>query len=102
MSAVILDTGIGGGRPPSAEWLRFREAVRHVVEDRPHALLAFLQRNLGSLALDELADLRTYVVHHRDQAIVQRARGPGVERDHAHHAPAAAHGKADDAVQPVA
>jgi haloalkane dehalogenase len=27
---VILDTGIGGGRPPSAEWLRFREAVRHV------------------------------------------------------------------------
>jgi haloalkane dehalogenase len=27
---VILDTGIGGGRPPSAEWLRFRQAVRHV------------------------------------------------------------------------
>jgi haloalkane dehalogenase len=27
---VILDTGIGGGRPPSEEWLRFRDAVRHV------------------------------------------------------------------------
>ncbi len=27
---VILDTGIGGGRPPSDEWLRFRDAVRHV------------------------------------------------------------------------
>jgi haloalkane dehalogenase len=27
---VILDTGIGAGRPPSETWLRFREAVRHV------------------------------------------------------------------------
>jgi len=27
---VILDTGIGGGRPPSDEWLRFREAVRRL------------------------------------------------------------------------
>jgi haloalkane dehalogenase len=27
---VILDTGIGGGRPPSDEWLRFRDAVRRV------------------------------------------------------------------------
>ncbi|MGZ4335023.1 MAG: alpha/beta fold hydrolase [Gaiellaceae bacterium] len=27
---VILDTGVGGGRPPSEEWLRFREAVRRV------------------------------------------------------------------------
>jgi len=25
---VILDTGIGGGRPPSETWLRFREVVR--------------------------------------------------------------------------
>ena len=25
---VILDTGIGGGRPPSDTWLRFREVVR--------------------------------------------------------------------------
>jgi len=25
---VILDTGIGGGRPPSELWLRFRDAVR--------------------------------------------------------------------------
>jgi haloalkane dehalogenase len=27
---VILDTGIGAGRPPSDTWLRFREAVRRV------------------------------------------------------------------------
>jgi haloalkane dehalogenase len=27
---VILDTGIGGGRPPSEEWLRFRDAVRRL------------------------------------------------------------------------
>ena len=25
---VVLDTGIGGGRPPSETWLRFREVVR--------------------------------------------------------------------------
>ncbi|HEY4411653.1 MAG TPA: haloalkane dehalogenase [Gaiellaceae bacterium] len=25
---IILDTGIGGGRPPSETWLRFREVVR--------------------------------------------------------------------------
>ena len=27
---VILDTGIGGGRPPSDAWLRFRDAVRRL------------------------------------------------------------------------
>ncbi|MBV8479146.1 MAG: alpha/beta fold hydrolase [Actinobacteria bacterium] len=27
---VILDTGIGGGRPPSDEWPRFREVVRRI------------------------------------------------------------------------
>jgi haloalkane dehalogenase len=27
---VILNTGVGGGRPPSATWLRFREVVRAV------------------------------------------------------------------------
>jgi len=27
---VILDTGLGGGRAPSEEWLRFREVVRRV------------------------------------------------------------------------
>jgi haloalkane dehalogenase len=27
---VILDTGVGAGRAPSEDWLRFREAVRHV------------------------------------------------------------------------
>ena len=27
---VILDTGIGGGRPPSEMWLRFRETVRRL------------------------------------------------------------------------
>ena len=27
---VILNTGIGAGRPPSAEWLRFRDFVRRV------------------------------------------------------------------------
>ena len=31
---VILDTGIGGGRPPSEAWLRFREALRSVGGDR--------------------------------------------------------------------
>jgi haloalkane dehalogenase len=30
---VILDTGIGGGRPPSELWLRFREAVRRAGGD---------------------------------------------------------------------
>jgi haloalkane dehalogenase len=30
---VILNTGIGAGRPPSAEWLRFREFVRRVGTD---------------------------------------------------------------------
>ena len=27
---VIMNTGIGGGRPPSAEWLRFRDWVRRL------------------------------------------------------------------------
>jgi haloalkane dehalogenase len=27
---VILNTGIGGGRPPSETWLRFREVVRQL------------------------------------------------------------------------
>jgi haloalkane dehalogenase len=27
---VILDTGVGAGRPPSETWLRFREALRNV------------------------------------------------------------------------
>jgi haloalkane dehalogenase len=27
---VIMNTGIGGGRPPSEEWLRFREWVRRL------------------------------------------------------------------------
>jgi haloalkane dehalogenase len=30
---VILNTGIGAGRPPSEEWLRFRELVRRVGTD---------------------------------------------------------------------
>jgi haloalkane dehalogenase len=30
---VITDTGIGGGRPPSELWLRFREVVRTVGEE---------------------------------------------------------------------
>jgi haloalkane dehalogenase len=30
---VILDTGVGGGRPPSDAWLRFREAVRRLGGD---------------------------------------------------------------------
>ena len=30
---VILDTGIGGGRPPSDTWLRFREVVRAMGAD---------------------------------------------------------------------
>ena len=30
---VILNTGIGGGRPPSESWLRFREVVRAAGED---------------------------------------------------------------------
>jgi haloalkane dehalogenase len=30
---VILDTGIGGGRPPSDAWLRFRDAVRRLGGD---------------------------------------------------------------------
>ena len=30
---VILNTGIGAGRPPSAEWLRFRDFVRRVGTD---------------------------------------------------------------------
>jgi haloalkane dehalogenase len=30
---VVLDTGIGGGRPPSELWLRFREVVRAAGED---------------------------------------------------------------------
>jgi haloalkane dehalogenase len=30
---VILNTGIGAGRPPSEEWLRFREFVRRVGTD---------------------------------------------------------------------
>jgi haloalkane dehalogenase len=30
---VILNTGIGAGRAPSPEWLRFREFVRHVGTD---------------------------------------------------------------------
>jgi haloalkane dehalogenase len=30
---VILNTGIGAGRPPSEEWLRFREFVRRVGAD---------------------------------------------------------------------
>ena len=30
---VILDTGIGGGRPPSDAWLRFRAAVRRLGGD---------------------------------------------------------------------
>ncbi len=30
---VIMNTGIGGGRPPSDEWLRFRDFVRRVGTD---------------------------------------------------------------------
>ena len=30
---VILNTGIGGGRPPSPEWLRFRDFMRRVGTD---------------------------------------------------------------------
>ena len=30
---VIMNTGIGGGRPPSAEWLRFREWLRRLGTD---------------------------------------------------------------------
>jgi haloalkane dehalogenase len=30
---VILNTGVGGGRPPSAVWLRFRELLREVGTD---------------------------------------------------------------------
>ena len=30
---VIMNTGIGGGRPPSEEWLRFRDFVRRVGTD---------------------------------------------------------------------
>jgi haloalkane dehalogenase len=30
---VVLDTGIGGGRPPSELWLRFREVVRNLGAD---------------------------------------------------------------------
>ena len=39
---VIMNTGIGGGRPPSEEWLRFRDLLRRVGTDidprpaRPH------------------------------------------------------------------
>ena len=76
------------------------QPVGHVVQDRPHALLAFLQGDLGALALDELSNLRADVVHHGDEPVIQRARRPGVERDHAHDSPAAAHREADDAMQP--
>lgn len=30
---VVMNTGIGGGRPPSEEWLRFREFVRRLGTD---------------------------------------------------------------------
>src|SRR5215218_7149395 len=30
---VIMNTGIGGGRPPSDEWLRFRDFLRRVGSD---------------------------------------------------------------------
>ena len=38
---VILNTGVGGGRPPSETWLRFREVVRAAGGDRDLARAAW-------------------------------------------------------------
>src|SRR3981081_1931401 len=73
--------------------------VRDVVEDRTHPLLAFLQRDLGALALDEFANLRTDVVHDREQTLIELARRPRVERDHPDDPPAAAYRETDDSLE---
>ena len=76
------------------------EPVGNVVQHRTHSLFAVLQGYLCPLALNELADLRADIVHHRHQAVVQLTGSPGMERDHADDAPSAPHREAGYAVQP--
>ena len=90
----------GVDRVDHARRVQRDEPVRHVVEHGAHALLALLQSNFGAFALDELANLRADVVHHAQQPLVELARRPRGQRDHADDAAAASNRESDEAVEP--